>query len=263
MLAHLTYFLDDNDISYHIIAGTLLGAVRHKGFIPWDDDIDIAIKRKDYDRLLKTFKNCDLFFLQSWHSDENYGQPFCKLRLNNSIYQEYSAKKTDIHHGIYIDIFPLDEVSQNKFVYMLQKYLGSCLQKIISIKSKYIYEESKFKKAIKLLIFYITFLVKKKCLIQSFEFINKYLSRYNSSNRLVCTGGSYGFNKEIVYKEWFNSFKLIPFENIMVKAPCNYTDYLKNLYGDYNKLPSVNNRVGRHRVLVKKISISQYNLLKK
>lgn len=261
MLKHLTYFLDDNDISYHIIAGTLLGAVRHKGFIPWDDDIDIAIKRDDYDRFLKIFKNNDLFFLQNWHSDEHYGLPFSKLRLNDSIYQEYSSQKMNIHHGIYIDIFPLDEVSDNKIIYFMQKHFSSILQKIIAVKSKFTYDEPFIKKLGRSFLFYSSIFITKKFAIKFFEFINKKLSQYNVSDLLLCTGGSYGFDKELVLKKWFASYKILSFENLEVKVPYHYREYLKNLYNEYELLPPVEKRIGRHDVLIKKVTIKQYKYL--
>ncbi|WP_336798466.1 LicD family protein [Exiguobacterium acetylicum] len=261
MLKHLTYFLDDNDISYHIIAGTLLGAVRHKGFIPWDDDIDIAIKRDDYDRFLKIFKNNDLFFLQNWHSDEHYGLPFSKLRLNDSIYQEYSSQKMNIHHGIYIDIFPLDEVSNSKIIYYIQKNLSYILKNVIAIKSRFIHDESKSKKTIRFFILYISILITKKTLIKVFEFINKKLVQYNTSDKLVCTGGSYGFKKEIVSKKWFDSYVYVNFETLKVRAPDDFINYLSNLYGKYEKLPPLSQQKGRHNVYEKKIKISQYRNL--
>ncbi len=123
MLKELIKYLDGKKIPYYIIAGTLLGAVRHKGFIPWDDDIDIAMKREDYNNFLNSFGewNNEMFFLQNWHTDKNYGLSFSKLKLNESIYEEEVSKNMDMHKGIFIDIFPYDEVNVNKILLFSQK----------------------------------------------------------------------------------------------------------------------------------------------
>ncbi|MCQ4965517.1 LicD family protein, partial [Bifidobacterium pseudocatenulatum] len=80
--------------------------------IPWDDDVDIAIKRSDYNRFIDLSEklNSQNFFLQNWHTDKEYALPFSKLRLNDSVYKESFTQELNMHHGIYIDIFPFDSV---------------------------------------------------------------------------------------------------------------------------------------------------------
>uniref|UniRef100_UPI0028A6D70E LicD family protein n=1 Tax=Exiguobacterium sp. TaxID=44751 RepID=UPI0028A6D70E len=115
-LNFLISYLDKHQIEYFVIAGTLLGAVRHKGFIPWDDDIDIGLKREEYEKFIELFSkefNSDskkLYFLQNWHTEKEFAMPFTKLRVNQTIYKEFVTKDINFHHVIYIDIFPFDDV---------------------------------------------------------------------------------------------------------------------------------------------------------
>lgn len=259
MLSSLLDFLDEHNIEYFFIAGSLLGAVRHKGFIPWDDDVDIAIKRSDYNRFIDLSEklNSQNFFLQNWHTDKEYALPFSKLRLNDSVYKESFTQELNMHHGIYIDIFPFDSVCDNKILLILQKMSSMVLKKIISIQSGYKNVNTSFLYNLITKVIFVTFkYVPKTKLIHLFETINSLQSNCYSDNPngyYVCTGGSYGFSKEMVKKSWFKNSVVMEFEGLKVNAPNEHHNYLTNLYGDYLKLPSVEARIGRHNITDKKI----------
>ena len=107
---------DKYGIEYILDSGTLLGAVRHRGFIPWDDDMDIAMTRENYDKFVSVaqteFK--DKYFLQTWETDKNCPFPFAKVRLNGTSYVENVCEHADIHKGIYVDVFPYDVWPEEK-----------------------------------------------------------------------------------------------------------------------------------------------------
>ena len=129
ILKELDRICQKHNIKYHLMGGTLLGSIRHKGFIPWDDDIDVSMIRADYEMFLDVCGR-ELnsgYFLQTNKTDKNYIMQFAKLRKNHTLFIEKSMNDLDIHHGIYIDIFPLDNILpdtkrgsfQQKLLYIL------------------------------------------------------------------------------------------------------------------------------------------------
>ena len=113
MLTWLIKYIDDNNIRYYIIGGTMLGAVRHEGFIPWDDDIDIAVPRNDYERLIDLLKSpVDHYVIESPKGEaEDYVYSYAKLYDLNTSMTELARK--NVKRGVYIDIFPLDGIGNS------------------------------------------------------------------------------------------------------------------------------------------------------
>jgi lipopolysaccharide cholinephosphotransferase len=248
------HICEKHDIPYFLIAGTLLGAVRHKGFIPWDDDLDIGMLRENYDRFISLAQSelGNAYFLQTYTTDQHMPFPYAKLRINGTVMREASSLDCKWNNGIYIDIFPFDGVPEN----MLLRSMHASILKIIGhsllIKCEFIPLNVKkspikygFYKAIK---YPIKFLLPRKILIKGFDFFSRFYS--NKKTRLVvAAGGSYGYKRETISRSWVEILAPLIFCNNSFNCPSAFEDYLVNLYGDYMKLPPVENRSSRHNIV--------------
>ena len=124
-LLEIKRICDKHNIHYTPIGGTLLGTIRHKGFIPWDDDIDVGMLREEYNKFLEVAKD-ELrpeFFLQTYETDPNYPKALARLCVNGTRYMLKWEKDADIHHGVFTDIFPYDNSPNDKLQQMYHKYM--------------------------------------------------------------------------------------------------------------------------------------------
>lgn len=246
-LLEIKRICEKHSIRYYLIGGSALGAIRHKGFIPWDDDVDVGMPRPEYERFLKVcqFELRKEFFLQTRETDSEYIYQFAKIRINNTKYVQKSLENLNIHHGIYVDIFPLDKLSPNKFIALKQKLL---VEGYIKIKSAKIHNHDKSSPK---------YLIKKIVgSLFTFDHIHKVimkniqLANHTKSNKIGNLIGVYGFKKEIFDEEVFGDPYYTEFEGYQFPIPNKYDYYLKQIYGDYMKLPPVEKRTNHNPVLV-------------
>ena len=229
-----------NNITYWIDAGTLLGAIRHGGFIPWDDDIDICIPRNDYNRFRKVIKEeLNEIFIEEDKYSKNWVNSNCNYKFNwMKIYYLKYFKSNDILEdkevrGTYIDIFPVDEVNKS----MVNSKINRNLSKILSMSIK---NNNSLKNKI-------------RNLIQNLRFENlwimksRYLVMRNKAKYVI-----YGIETPFIDIKNLHKIqdlfplKEIEFEGYKFYAPNNYDKYLTNLYGDYmkeEKYPPHNNNL--------------------
>lgn len=228
-------------VKYYVLGGTLLGAVRHKGFIPWDDDIDVGMPREDYEKLLKFGQDLlpEGLFLQTFRTDPEYPANFAKIRRSNTTFVEYSIKDRKINHGVYIDIFPLDFYpNKNRRLFEARKLLLT-----LRITDTFTPSKMKFKtKALRIVsrILYpsVKIAVEKR---------EKLFSSVKPSDMIANYCGAWG-KKEIVPKHWYGDGAELDFEGIKVSAPALCHEWLTQVYGDYMLLPPPEKRTPHHFV---------------
>ena len=220
-------------LTYYLIGGSALGARRHEGFIPWDDDVDIAMPRGDYRRFLAlgAAELPDDYFLQTYRTQPDFPYPFSKVRLNNTTFIENRLRKLNIHHGIFIDVFPLDGAPRWKICQAIQARVVRFLRWAIMIRRLPFQLSTR-----------ITFW---RCF--AMELI---MARF-STERSEKWGNISGGPQETMEQEVFGTPRLVEFEGHRLPVPHQLDRYLALIYGnDYLDLPPVEKRYGHDPLVV-------------
>ena len=243
---------EKHNLRYFLVGGSALGAIRHKGFIPWDDDIDVGMPREDYDKyvLLQDEYKGTPYFIQTYKTDPCYIYNYGKLRDSSTTFIESQYKYHRINHGVWIDIFPIDGFS------------------------KVIKPRETFKKKIKHIWWhvYLAYLpaLRRKVRKQTFfkdilfnivaglfyifdiaHYRNKHIDKIAKKiplNESVMGGNLFGFNmkREAMDTSLYDEFVKVPFEDIEAYVLKDYDTYLRNLYGDYMTPPPPEKQIGHH-----------------
>lgn len=253
LLEVFKYFIgvcEENGLRYFCSGGTAIGAVRHNGMIPWDDDIDVLMPRSDYNKLMVLGDSLrkDGFAVSSPRNDD--AAMLTKLyNLNTTVWE---IKQMPFVCGVYLDIFPMDEVdfSKTKFLKEYKRFRNYCRIRQIarmhySIKDIYDFLKSGdtklFIKGVlsKFIPSFIAPIYRKKIL--SFE------DSYAESNGDYYASfyGDY-FEREYIKKEWFEDYIEFPFEDFNVRMPKGYHEYLTMVFKNYMQLPPEEKRVSHH-----------------
>ena len=224
ILNALKKFCRENFINYSLSAGTLIGCIRHKGYIPWDDDIDVVMPRPDYEKFLKTFNHSDL---KVWHCyQEGYNHPFAKLADNNTIIKENI--NMNVQYGVNIDIFPLDGIFKgilgNIHAFVVRNLYNCLMVKLIKHK-----KDRKLTKVIILgILKLLLFVFPQKLIVKIIDRISS-LVDYNRSEcvaELIWT-------KKIEKLKTFSGYTLGEFEGNKYQICVGYDFYLRSIFGDY------------------------------
>ena len=231
---------DKHHIPYFINSGTQLGAIRHGGFIPWDDDFDIGMRRSDYVKFMQVCeKELDKkkYFIQTEKTEQKYPFYFGKIQLRNTVIVEEFSKNVPIQHGIFVDIFPYDNIPDKVICRKMFLIKNHLIKNLLWIKCGF--GESKHKskfsyKVLKLFTFFFT-------IEQLKDFRSKMLHKYNGMSTKQCISSDYP--KEQLMNSWFNNLIQYSFEGRKFWGFEDYDAYLKHLYGDYMTLPPESERI--------------------
>ena len=244
MLDEIVRICENNNLQYFLIGGTLLGAVRHKGFIPWDDDLDIAMPRKDYNKFRKIAKNelDKKYYLHDIDFDSKYWVSFIKIRKHNTIFEPKQDSTIDTpYKGVYVDVFPLDNANKEK------SFLQDIQAKICKGLTSFQYRRRNATMITKMpIIIKIMYPLLSLFSIKSIsKLIDKLmqLNKNEDSKYFINIGSFINVHKQTILKDKFLPSTKIEFEGKLYCVPRDYDYVLNRLYGDYMTLPPENKRI--------------------
>lgn len=227
-------FCTENNINYCLMGGSALGAKRHGGFIPWDDDLDVFMTPRNYEKFRECFLkqgDKEKYYLQEWGETDGM-VTISKIRMNNTTYIEEALENYDMHHGIYIDIFILHTCPNNK---LAQIYQCLCAKYVI-MKGLASRGYNRRKGILGIALKVMRILPDKFLIKYGLKQVYKY--RDKDTNYYCNFLGKAVFKNAIYKKEWFEKAVYAQFENTKLKIPENLHDFLTFRFGDYMKPPS-------------------------
>ena len=260
ILREVKRICNNNNINYFLIGGTLIGAIRHKGYIPWDDDIDIGMIREDYEKFLNICKEQlnPQFKLSTWENETDYPNVYAKIKIKGTTYIERMTQYTKQDKEIFIDVFPFDNSPQSSVIAKLHGGRIAFYRRLLAIKCGVDFSgnSSLLKRSINSLLKLICSFFSRSHL---YEKNNALCKLYNKTDTkyVVNACGSYSYMTERVPKELFNSLISTKFECYYFNVPKEYDRYLKHVYGNYMELPPENLRNSRHGIM--EASLGDYN----
>jgi len=248
ILQKIDQFCRDNELQYSLSGGTLIGAVRHQGYIPWDDDIDIMMPRNDYEKFWKKFQNkYNHLKVQNYITDKHFSLWHTKVYDNRT----YLVSPWEID-GVFVDVFAVDgipstKVEQKKYFQQLYKYkswVGRCTKLPSNVFKEYTDARARqIRNEFKIL----TCPFKKLAIKRLHHFLDKY--PFETSEYAGAVMGMYG-ERECMKADVFRHYIELPFEDRKFKCVADYNTYLTHLYGDYMQLPPEEKRKTHHQFKV-------------
>lgn len=235
------YFLDvceEHDITYFIYGGSLLGTIRHQGFIPWDDDIDVIMFREEFEKLNILLQNNidEKYKFINVLNEKTYHFTWSRLMLKDTLFKEWWADQVEYTPNIFIDIFVLDNIPNNNVKRFIHKWTSFSLNQLTMYAFIKFDNESALKKIFQQSVHYFlkilpisSYSIKRKC-------INSYAKYQNEDCKEVCDFPAVCQMPVYLKTDWLPA-KKAKFEGIDVNIPNNYDKVLKRTYGNYMELP--------------------------
>lgn len=244
MLIKIDEFCRNHGIEYSLMYGTLLGAVRHGGYIPWDDDIDICMTRPNYQRFLELFNgSVEHLHVLAPEIEKSYYAPFANVYDDRTILYEKTENHNHHDIGIKIDVFPIDGVPDNYTKYSFFLKLIRLCNFVMAMKRRKLAKQNSIKVLLKV---YITRIITCFLSYSSIQILlHKIVTRYNYSEATFVDVYLYALHCRAP-KDYFENYSDIGFEGHSFRSVAAYDKVLKLLYGDYMKLPPEEERFPKH-----------------
>lgn len=249
VLKYVSDICEKLGLRYFLAYGTLIGAVRHHDFIPWDDDIDIHMPRNDYEKLLEYFKNNKHEYIEVLNDDTAKNYPYIITRISDNRYRLNVINEKPYGLGIFIDIYPLDGVGNDKEKMINIVNNAKRLSSLIFLSTRKHFHIGTTKGILKIIIKFPAFIFAK--IIGSKKLktkINKYnnLYNYDESKFVSCLTWNGDGIKEVFEKKWFDEYEYMKFNKYQFRVPKYYDEILKKEYGNYMELPKEKDRIPHH-----------------
>lgn len=250
MLKRVIEICDRLDLTYYMVCGSVIGAVKYKGFIPWDDDIDIALPRRDYEVFCEQAQVLlpEYYFLQNYRTDKCFPAIYSKLRDSRTTFIEMPTAKLPINHGIYIDIFPLDGYPESKGeIKVFEKKKKMFKLQLMSACEL----NSKQKTVTKALLYLLRFLGYHRRTHKIANRYTGYISQWHTqSSDIWCNHGNWQGELEYAPRQQYGDGVWADFEGLKVRIPEKYDEYLTQKYGSWRSELPKEKQVSHHKYKV-------------
>jgi len=242
-------FCRKHDLKYSLYAGSLLGAVRHKGFIPWDDDLDVCMAREEYDRFLALWVQNPTqgYILQNKENSKYFDQSFSKLRKDHTTFLENDWQIGNHHTGIFLDIFPIDRIPNGRINRAIFRW--RCMKYQLLTREFAPPEAHPFVKlGSKLILALIPTAHRQDVRLRTIAGITKYNTQHNLD--LIGIEAMSALRKTPLPPEMFNSFVRLPFEDSSFMCFAKWDTALRQHFGNYMQLPPEEERTWKHHPIL-------------
>jgi lipopolysaccharide cholinephosphotransferase len=238
----------ENNLQYSLYGGTLLGAVRHQGFIPWDDDLDVCMPRADYEKFIKLWKeiNPEGYFIQNKNIESEFTQSFTKIRKDHTTFLQKNDQGKNYHTGIFVDVFPVDRMPVKKIQRMLFQW--NCIKYHLYMRE---FVPPRENGIVRLASNVILLLTSKKHRMKKRKKFEEKLRKIDEDKTLpVVFIETVGQLKTIFPVNLLDDYVELQFGNEKYMSFAKYDEFLKIKYNDYMKFPPIEEREWKHKPLI-------------